>query len=531
MMTHQKLSELMATTSEQDGPSLTPWERITFTMIGTLCLEEVLAATTRGLVDEFGAAFARIWLIRPGDICTTCFKADICAERSRCLHLMASSGLSTNLNGEHRRVPLGMLKIGHIAHTGQPVCLNDIMNDDRIPNKQWLQDNGLRSFAGYPLVFQGTVLGVLAMFRKELMSSKEFRRLAAFAYPTAIAIKNAQLFEEIKELKDRFERENISLHQDLDFEHHWEDTIGRSEALKEVLQLVPQVAPTNACVLIQGETGTGKELIGRAIHRLSGRNDRAFVKLNCAAIPAGLLESELFGHEKGAFTGAIAQKAGRFELAHQGTVFLDEVGEIPPELQSKLLRVLQEQEFERLGSTRTIQVDVRVIAATNRNLEQMVQAGAFRADLYYRLNVFPITMPPLRERQDDIPLLTRYFVQHYAARMKKQIQTIPTKALETLCRYHWPGNVRELENLVERAVILTQGSVLNMPLRDLKMSVPPPSSAEPTHESAERELIFQTLRKTNWMIGGTTGAAAKLGMKRTSLIYRMQKLGITRPPH
>ena len=316
----------------------------------------------------------------------------------------------------------------------------------------------------------------------------------------------------------------------MDSEHHWENTIGRSEVLKQVLQLVPQVAPTNACVLIQGETGTGKELIARAIHRLSGRNDRAFLKLNCAAIPTGLLESELFGHEKGAFTGAIAQKAGRFELAHQGTIFLDEVGEIPPELQSKLLRVLQEQEFERLGSTRTIQVDVRVIAATNRDLEQMVQAGQFRADLYYRLNVFPLTMPPLRQREDDIPLLTRYFVQHYAARMKKQIETIPTKALETLCRYHWPGNVRELENLVERAVILTQGSVLNMPLTDLKMSAPPPSSVEPTLESAERDLISQTLRKTNWMIGGATGAAAKLGMKRTSLIYRMQKLGITRPP-
>jgi len=375
------------------------------------------------------------------------------------------------------------------------------------------------------------VLGVLGLFSQKRISSHEFSHLTAFAHQTAIAIKNAQLFEEVAGLKDRLERENISLKEDIDFEQHWQDIVGRSDALKQVLKLVPQVAPTSACVLIQGETGTGKELIARAIHRLSGRNERAFIKLNCAAIPTGLLESELFGHEKGAFTGAIAQKAGRFELADHGTIFLDEVGEIPPELQTKLLRVLQEQEFERLGGTRTIKVDVRVIAATNRDLAQMVEAREFRADLYYRLNVFPLTMPPLRERREDIPLLTRYFVDHYATRMHKQIDSIPGKTLEALSQYHWPGNVRELENLIERAMILTQGPVLNMPLAELKFNAPPTTVfAQPTLESAERDLILRTLEKTNWLIGGATGTATKLGIKRTTLISRMQKLNITRPP-
>ena len=538
MTTQLMSSELRATTREATWPSVassepnpTLWERITVRMTESLCLEEVLKATTQGLVDEFGAALARIWILGPGDVCVACTKAEMCADRSCCLHLMASSGLSTNLNGEHRRMPLGILKIGQIAQSGQRHCTNDVMNDERIPNKQWLRDNGLRSFAGYPLVFQGHVLGVLGLFSQKRISSHEFSHLTAFAHQTAIAIKNAQLFEEVAGLKDRLERENISLKEDIDFEQHWQDIVGRSDALKQVLKLVPQVAPTSACVLIQGETGTGKELIARAIHRLSGRNERAFIKLNCAAIPTGLLESELFGHEKGAFTGAIAQKAGRFELADHGTIFLDEVGEIPPELQTKLLRVLQEQEFERLGSTRTIKVDVRVIAATNRDLAQMVEAREFRADLYYRLDVFPLTMPPLRERREDIPLLTRYFVDHYATRMHKQIDSIPGKTLEALSQYHWPGNVRELENLIERAMILTQGPVLNMPLAELKFNAPPTTVfAQPTLESAERDLILRTLEKTNWLIGGATGTATKLGIKRTTLISRMQKLNITRPP-
>ena len=537
MITDLISSDSIATTFEEAGPTatcpeqdLTLWERITFKMTGSLCLEEVLRVTTQGLVDELGAALVRIWMVGPGDLCTTCPKADICTDRLRCLHLVASSGLSTRLNGEYQRVPLGMLMIGQIAHSGRAHCTNDVMNDERIPNKQWLHDNGLRSFAGYPLVFQGEVLGVLALFRKETMRSHEFSRLAVFAHQAAIAVKNAELFGEVAELKDRLQRENISLKKDIDIEHHWQDIVGRSGVLKQVLNLIPQVAPTSASVLIQGETGTGKELVARAIHRLSGRSEQPFIKLNCAAIPTGLLESELFGHEKGAFTGAIMQKPGRFELAHRGTIFLDEVGEIPPELQTKLLRVLQEQEFERLGSTKTIKVDVRMISATNRDLAQMVESRDFRADLYYRLNVFPLTMPPLRERREDIPLLTRYFVQHYASRMKKQIDTIPAKTLEALSQYHWPGNIRELGNVIERATILAQGHTLHVPLTELKLNTPPATPADVTLKSAERGLILRTLQKTNWVIGGTSGAAAKLGMKRTSLMYRMQKLDITRPP-
>jgi formate hydrogenlyase transcriptional activator len=303
--------------------------------------------------------------------------------------------------------------------------------------------------------------------------------------------------------------------------------------LKKILQqLVETVAPTDSTILILGETGTGKELIARAIHNLSSRRERTLVKVNCAAIPMGLLESELFGHERGAFTGAIAQRVGRFELAHRGTLFLDEVGDIPLELQPKLLRVLQEQEFERLGSARTIKVDVRLVTATNVDLAQKVAENQFRSDLYYRLNVFPITIPPLRERREDIPLLVRYFAQKYARRMKRPIETIPVKAMAALTEYRWPGNVRELENFVERAVILSRGSELELPLAELKQR----SNSSPavsvngfaTLEHAEKEHIERALGETNWVIGGPAGAAARLGMKRTTLQSRMRKLGIAR---
>src|SRR5215831_3301933 len=424
-------------------------------MTASLRLEEVLSLITQGLIDELGAAFARIWLMGPGDLCDDCFKANLCSNRSSCLHLMASSGLSTHLNGEYRRIPIGVLKIGQIAHSGRAVCTNDVLNDDRFHNKQWVREHGVCAFAGYPLMFKDELLGVLGMFSRRNLLEDEFDRLGTLALQAAIAVKNAQLHEELERMKARLNVENLYLQQELESNHDWSEIIGLSQGMKRVLDLVLQVAPTNACVLIQGETGTGKELIARAVHRQSDRRDRAFVKLNCAAIPSGLLESELFGHEKGAFTGAMAQKVGRFELAHQGTIFLDEVGEIPLELQSKLLRVLQEQEFERLGSTRTIRVDVRLVAATNRDLAQMTANGQFRNDLYYRLNVFPVMLPPLRERRDDIPQLVRHFAQKVARRMGRQIETIPAEAMEALERYPWPGNIRELENVIERAVILS----------------------------------------------------------------------------
>jgi len=308
----------------------------------------------------------------------------------------------------------------------------------------------------------------------------------------------------------------------------FEQIIGSSPALESVLEQVERVAPTDSTVLIQGETGTGKELIARAVHNLSARCGRPFIKLNCAAIPFDLLESELFGHERGAFTGAIAQKIGRFELADKGTLFLDEVGDIPPGLQPKLLRVLQEQEFERLGSTRTHQVDVRLVAATNRNLVDMVKRNEFRSDLYYRLNVFPVPLPPLRARREDIPALVEHFVEIYARRMSKQIDHISPQTMSELTSYEWPGNIRELQNFIERSVILTSGNVLESPLASLRNAVEVESLGPTTMEDAEREHIRKILEQTRWVVAGPNGAAARLGIKRSTLYFRMQKLGISR---
>src|SRR5438552_1326248 len=319
----------------------------------------------------------------------------------------------------------------------------------------------------------------------------------------------------------RHQRETVA-------EHNFEDIVGTSAALRAVLDQVEVVAPTDSTVHIYGETGTGKELIARAIHNVSSRSNRPFVKLNCAAIPSGLLESELFGHEKGAFTGAVAQKVGRFELAHGGTLFLDEVGDIPLELQPKLLRVLQEQEFERLGSTRTIRVDVRLIAATNRDLAQMAAEKQFRTDLYFRLNVFPIRIPPLRERVGDIPLLVRYYVDNYSQRMNKRIDVVPEETMAELCRYSWPGNIRELQNLIERSVIMTPGNVLQIQLNDLQQSNPISSTMAGTLEDVERQRILEALREAGAVIGGRHGAAVSLGLKRITLLSKMQRLGIAR---
>ncbi|HSV08228.1 MAG TPA: sigma 54-interacting transcriptional regulator, partial [Candidatus Binatus sp.] len=336
---------------------------------------------------------------------------------------------------------------------------------------------------------------------------------------------------EIAQLTEKLAEERLYLESEISAEHPFQEIVGESPLLRDALRQVETVAPTDATVLVLGETGTGKELIARAIHDRSSRRERTFVKINCAAIPSGLLESELFGHERGAFTGAIAQKIGRFEVAHGGTLFLDEVGEIPLELQSKLLRVLQEQEFERLGGTRTIKVDVRLVAATNRDLARLVEEQRFRDDLYYRLNVFPIHVPPLRERPEDIPALVRFFVQRLARPMNRQVEVIPTDTLEALRRYAWPGNVRELANLIERAMILSKARTLEVPLAELRRRRPraDPEDGASTLEAVERMHILRVLGETNWVLGGPRGAAARLGMKRTTLQSLMRRLGIIRP--
>jgi formate hydrogenlyase transcriptional activator len=395
---------------------------------------------------------------------------------------------------------------------------------------QQLLDQGVRFFCSVPLLSHEKVLGALNVGRADdaEFTPAEIELLSQVAQQIAIAVDNGLAYQEIAQLKDTLTKEKLYLEEEIQTEYNFEEIIGDSATLKRTLKQVQTVATTDSTVLILGETGSGKELVARALHNLSGRRERTFVKLNCAAIPTGLLESELFGHERGAFTGAIATKAGRFELADRGTLFLDEVGEIPLELQVKLLRVLQEQEFERLGSTRTIRVNVRIIAATNRNLAQLVEEKQFRNDLYYRLNVFPVTVPPLRERVGDIPLLVRHFAQKLAQRMKKRIEAIPSEAMQALQQYSWPGNVRELENFIERAVILTQGPDLFVPLAELKRTPKSSSNSAATLEQAEREHILKVLRDTNWVISGASGAATTLGMKRTTLQSKMQKLGISR---
>ncbi len=422
---------------------------------------------------------------------------------------------------------------GVALQTKQPVVVHDRQGMQAFSHAvtRLLVEKGFQSNCSLPLLSRDRVLGCLnlASRQEKAFGEQDVEFLSQVAGQIALAVENALAYQEITELKDRLTEEKLYLEEEIRLEQGFDDIIGDSRVLKQVLGQVEIVAPTQATVLIQGETGTGKELIARAIHRLSGRHQRTFVKLNCAAIPTGLLESELFGHERGAFTGAIAQKVGRFELAHGGTIFLDEVGEIPLELQSKLLRVLQEQEFERLGGTRTIRVDIRLIAATNRDLAKLVEENRFRSDLYYRLNVFPVTLPALRERREDIPMLVRYFTQHHAARMQKNIESIPTPTLEALSRYHWPGNIRELENLVERAVILTQGTHLQVPLQELKLEerkIPVPSA---TLHDDECEHILRVLRETGWVIGGRDGAAARLGLKRTTLTSRIKKFGLSRP--
>jgi PAS domain S-box-containing protein len=431
------------------------------------------------------------------------------------------------------RVPVEGTIAGRVFRTGEPFCMQ------RLAEIEFAQETmrslarmGMNAGCWVPLSHHGKAIGTLGILSRleGSLGAQELDILAKIAVQVAMAVDNAMAFRRIAELRDQLRQEKQYLESEINLENRYEDIVGESKGLRQVLREIETVAPTDATVLIQGESGTGKELLARAIHRLSPRSEHTFVKLNCAAIPAGLLESELFGHEKGAFTGAIARKIGRVELANGGTLFLDEVGELPLDLQPKILRALQEREIERLGGNRSIPVNMRLIAATNRDLAKMVADKEFRSDLYYRLKVFPVFAPPLRERVSDIPILVRHFVSTHSRRMGKTIESIPDETMEALVRWRWPGNIRELENFLERAVILTRGPVLYVPLAELQMAEDPQEAEQqnPTLHEAEREHILRVLRETKGQIGGDDGAAARLGLKRTTLNSKLKKLGIER---
>jgi formate hydrogenlyase transcriptional activator len=476
-------------------------------------------------------------------VCSAEFAAlSLYEPESRTLRKHACQGPPelAGLRGPCIETPVDTSLAGQVFLTGEPRIFG---RDEllRYPETRRLVEFGALSAVSVPLVTPQGPIGTLdlAAFDRHAFTPALFGLLTRIAGQIAIAVRNAISYERIETLNAQLAREKVYLQDEIRSDQLFEDIVGGSTALRRVLKEIETVAPTDSTVLISGETGSGKELVARAIHQLSGRRDGAFVKLNCAAIPTGLLESELFGHERGAFTGAVAQRIGRFELADRGTVFLDEIGEIPLELQPKLLRVLQEREFERLGSTRTLRTDARLIAATNRDLGALVEEAKFRADLFYRLNVFPVIVPPLRERREDIPMLVRHFAQQFARRMKRTIETIPVDTMQALTRDDWPGNIRVLENLIEREVILSPGPTLFVPMEALTpRGVGAPADAAPraidgqapeTLLETDRRHILAALHASGWVLSGPGGAAARLGMKRSTLQFRMRKLGIERP--
>ena len=507
-------------------------------------LAEVLRAVVEGMARCKNVVLARIWLIDSGDVCETCRMRPECPDQTRCLHLVASAGNPGHpkenyqrLDGAFRRFPLGVRKIGRVAQSGEPLLVANLQGDEQwIADREWVKREGAKTFAAQPLVFRGEVLGVLAIFDCGTFGAEEFQWLRVFADHAAVSIANARAFEEIAFLKARLEEENVYLREAVTEALGTHDIVGTSPALKKVLQQIQLVAPTDAAVLINGESGTGKELVARAIHENSSRKGRALIKVNCGAVPESLFESEFFGHARGAFTGAVRDKPGRFELADGGTLFLDEIGEVPLAMQAKLLRVLQEQEVERVGETRTRKISVRIVAATNRDLKKEVEAGRFRQDLFYRLSVFPLEIPPLRERREDIPLLLGHFVKQAAKRMNRPVPRLTQAVASQLSKHAWPGNVRELQNSVERAVILSQGGPLQFDLPETKShaneAVEPLISSRTsllTREELrrqERENLAAALQQSGGKIFGPGGAAELLGMKPTTLASRIKAWGL-----
>jgi len=512
----------------------------------TLALENAIAPTSwERESDRLQALLQAGEALASGLSLGSAFPAISAALARICPHDHASLTLFNGLTGELRRCAWDssldeaeiMNQVASLERAAALRALEDKQStiyvpQELVPDKpellNYAEKMGIRFLCSIPLIGSKGGLGTVNLLSKEepKVSAEDLNVLKHIGAGITVAVEVSEAKREMAELTAKLKQEKLYLQDEIRSALSFEEIVGESPILKRVLTLVQIVAPSPSTVLILGETGTGKELIARAIHRTSLRKDASFIKLNCAAIPTGLLESELFGHEKGAFTGAISQKIGRLELAHQGTLFLDEVGDIPLELQPKLLRVLQDQEFERLGGTRTIKVDIRLIAATNRDLAEAVQHKEFRSDLYYRLHVFPVRLPPLRERTRDIPLLVRYFVQKFARRMNKRIDNIPSEAMNALASWYWPGNVRELENFIERSVILTEGPTLLAPLAELRATSA--MREESTLENLEREHILRVLRETGGVISGVHGAAARLGLKRTTLQSRMQKMGISR---
>lgn len=511
--------------------------------------ENILQLIVDRLASQPEAALVRIWLVASGDICESCHMRAECPDQTSCLHLVASAGSPkragekwTSLDGFFRRFPLGVRKVGIIASTGQPIEVPDTAaNSKWLARPEWAKAEGIRALGGQPLVHQGKVLGVLAVFTRACLGEESLTWLRMIADHAAAAIANARAFEEIEQLKGQLELERDYLRDELLEASEYGDIVGQSPSLRNVLQQIDLVAPTDASVLVLGESGTGKELVAREIHRRSSRRDRPMVTVNCASIPRELYESEFFGHVQGAFTGAVSDRAGRFELANGGTLFLDEVGEIPLALQSKLLRVLQEGEFERVGDERTHHADVRIIAATNRDLKLEIEAKRFREDLYYRLNVFPVEIAPLRQRKEDIAILAAHFVELSSQKLNRPQPRLTQANILGLQRYDWPGNIRELQNVIERAVITASKNRLRFDLpADISslaadLAETSPSTDESTIFSydelrrRERENILAALKQTKWKLSGNDGAAELLGIKPTTLASRMKKMGIERP--
>lgn len=535
------------TTSSGSSPLVGDPRQVLLELAGRHHLPELLPLAVRRLAEGPTVALVRIWLLQPplaGD-CAKCRLAGECHSREQCLHLVASAGKSLaapdiawdSLNGDFRRFPIGVRKVGHIARTGQSLEVPDLQQDQTwVASPQWVRDERITSFAGHPLVHRGEVLGVMGLFAREQPGPACFEWLRMIADHLAVAIANARALEEIESLKKRLEQENAYLREEVQQEASYGELVGQSPALQAVARQIDLVAPTDSSVLILGESGTGKELVARELHCRSQRADRPFIKVNCAAVPRELYESEFFGHAKGSFTGALRDRAGRFELADGGTLFLDEVGEIPLDLQAKLLRVLQEGELERVGDERTRRVDVRVISATNRKLRDESEAGRFRQDLYYRLSVFPIELPPLRNRVEDIPLLAEQFLERLTRKLGRRRPRLTLANVQQLQTYDWPGNVRELQHVLERASIGAIDGRLRLELPSEQTQRPAANTAADPSERIltaaelrdfEANNLRAALRATAGRIYGPDGAAERLGMKPTTLASRIKALGIS----